>query len=456
MEKVVRWYSGKLDVVYLYSNKNVTPASKQYKDIETLLKQANIELIPITNEEILDQVIMCPVIAEKFFNRHSLNKKWFDDQLKISLDSLGQRYSKFNVDTAIKTKLNYFVKNQSTIEKINFRKNEVVEEIQQRWQYQYLQGSLLTKICKEITSIEDINFYTISDCLQWSEKIKKIFEKDIADLNEQITAKKQKLNETTLENHDRNNLKNDIDQLTEIINIPSLLEFDEEADVLQKKVLIINGKAGTGKSQLFATTANLINSTGGSALLLLGHKFINNLSIQEQILSTIGLDISFDSFLQILECIGYENDCCVTIFIDAINESSYKEIWQTGLITIINKINKFDHIRLAVSVRSDYEPLVFDDSIKTKIKNKELLQMTHMGFQDDSFNAIKSFLDHYSIPFSPLCFLSYEMTNPLFLTLFCRVYEDGEFNIYGLFDKLIESVDKEVQKAINSMAQFLF
>ncbi|TYT78818.1 hypothetical protein [Treponema phagedenis] len=228
------------------------------------------------------------------------------------------------------------------------------------------------------------------------------------------------------------------------------MEFDEEADVLQKKVLIINGKAGTGKSQLFATTANLINSTGGSALLLLGHKFINNLSIQEQILSTIGLDISFDSFLQILECIGYENDCCVTIFIDAINESSYKEIWQTGLITIINKINKFDHIRLAVSVRSDYEPLVFDDSIKTKIKNKELLQMTHMGFQDDSFNAIKSFLDHYSIPFSPLCFLSYEMTNPLFLTLFCRVYEDGEFNIYGLFDKLIESVDKEVQKAINS------
>lgn len=56
-KQAIKYYEGKLDVIYLYCNKDLTTSSKSYKDILYLLNSKNISLVPITNQAILEQVL---------------------------------------------------------------------------------------------------------------------------------------------------------------------------------------------------------------------------------------------------------------------------------------------------------------------------------------------------------------------------------------------------------------
>ena len=71
-----------------------------------------------------------------------------------------------------------------------------------------------------------------------------------------------------------------------------------------------------------------------------------------------------------------------------------------------------------------------------------------MGFRNESIEATKEFLNRYDIPFSPTSFLRFEITNPLFLTLFCQAYSGEDIDMLTLFDKLIAKADEEIQKEI--------
>ena len=103
---------------------------------------------------------------------------------------------------------------------------------------------------------------------------------------------------------------------------------------------------------------------------------------------------------------------------------------------------------MAISVRSGYEPLVLSDAINKAISNGEISKIVHIGFREESISATSTFLNHYGIPFSPAYFLQSEMTNPLFLKLFCKTYDGENYDLFSLFDKLIEKTDEEVQKTI--------
>ena len=60
-------FRGKLDRVYLFCNKTLSTENKAYKEIENILKQVDIETVPVSNEELLDLVNEHPDIAETFF-----------------------------------------------------------------------------------------------------------------------------------------------------------------------------------------------------------------------------------------------------------------------------------------------------------------------------------------------------------------------------------------------------
>jgi len=106
----VKYYAGQLDVIYLYCNKDVAIASKGYQGIETYLRANGIEIKPITNQTILEQVMKKETIAWYYFNHTSLSKLWFEKHIKNSLASLGPRYNeKFNVSTQTERLFNYFL-----------------------------------------------------------------------------------------------------------------------------------------------------------------------------------------------------------------------------------------------------------------------------------------------------------------------------------------------------------
>ena len=80
-------------------------------------------------------------------------------------------------------------------------------------------------------------------------------------------------------------------------DIVDSLKFDEnEISLIQNNMLIVSGRAGTGKSQLFAREALDNIDDDCEAVLLLGEYFIEDSYVSEQIIKKLGLDCNLKEF----------------------------------------------------------------------------------------------------------------------------------------------------------------
>ena len=450
-QMAVKHYAGSLDVIYLYCNKDVTVTAKAYKSILGVLKPAGIDLVPITNQEILNQVMKNETMCWHYFDQVMLSSKWFRDRLNISLSSLGPRYnSAFNVSTQTEELFNLFLRNQDAVDKINRNKNELVAKLIQE-QYKYLCcKSEFHRIVASIQSLKDISIETMSRCLTWASTLKFGCTADFTALEALARKKKDELADLDPEEYQEKHISiaQDINAIRYLLDIPLLIApGDYEQALMQRQTLVLKGKAGSGKSQLLAVAAEKLVQANRGVCLLLGTNYINEHILCTQTSEILGANLPLDAFLHKLEAIAVQNNAYSYIFIDAINESTYKNVWKTGFHTLLAKLSQCAHIKLVVSVRSGYEKLVFDEATRDAITNRSLACLVHAGFREESIEATQTFLNHYGIPFLPSYFLQAEMTNPLFLTLFCKTYTGENFDFFTLFKKLIKNADREAQAA---------
>lgn len=444
-EKAVKYYKNNLDVIYLFCNKDISTKSKSYKDIVSLLNNNGIELIVISNQEILNKISDYPVLVNRYFGSIVLSKEWFEDKLADSIESLGQRHNDFNIETSTEEYFNLFIQNENAFKYINDRKYKLLDRLLKFDWVEY--NNLIKRLENEIRNLPEITALNICDCLTYTDKIFDLFKTEFNEIKDLISKKENELKRDDIGKKEKNKIFDEIRKLGEILDFPLELSFSSiEKALLNKRCLIIKGDAGTGKTQLLSNSADEILNKGGYAILLLGQNFISNESIKKQMLSDLDLNIEFYDFLNYLEGLGEENNKFVYVFIDALNESSNTIIWKRNVNSLINTLDKFLHIKLVLSVRSGYETLVFDNAVNTKINNEFIPVLVHKGFFENSINAIKDFLNYYSIPFSPSYAISYEMTNPMFLKLFCDTYDGEDVEMFSLFEKIIRKTDNELNE----------
>lgn len=450
--KTIEHYTGKLDTVYLYCNRDLTTTSVSYKEIEQLLGDKGIELILVSNQTILDQVLLFPMIATYYFEHHPINQQWFEENLQESLDALGTRHNNlFNVKTQTEESIDLFTLNKFGLSNLNYKKEQAIEEINSMRNNIMNQNEYLLKVRTIIESLEEITINNVNTCLDWESRLSNDLANEILNLEKEckkIEGQIANLSDSK-DNKKRNELNHKIRNLVKLMDVPKLLRITEtEKNLIRNKVLLVKGEAGVGKSQLFANACKKNIDAKVFSILILGQSFLTNSLIFEQVMSTLNLEQNFDDFLLILESIGEQHNQYITLFFDAINESSYKEVWKININKMVNKVNKYNYLRMAFSLRSGYENNLLDESFITKINENEICVLNHEGFRNESIEATKEFLNWYSIPFSPTTFLQAEITNPLFLTLFCKTYSNEEINMLALFDSLLENADAEIQKEL--------
>lgn len=462
-DKVISNYRGKLDTLYLYCNRNLNIESKGFTRIEESLKDAGIQIVLITNEEILDQVFIHRDLRSYYFKKHNIDKKWFEEESIKSLNNLGPRYNpELNEKTEAESLINLFIRDEEAIININNKKKKLKD---------YLLGlnreissqqisKVVDSILDEIEDLDDVDYYTMDKAIKWSSQLKNEFSNSMEIINNEINAINEKkdalsngLKIDNLQNEYHNQL-NELDKksiyLKKLLNFYKEIELNEnEKEIINNKMLILTGKAGSGKSHLLGSTNKRIIDRDDSSILILGHTFINNSTVMNQIMENYGLDYSFNEFLDVLEGIGSINNRDVYIFIDAINESSFKSIWKNNLSKLYDEVNKRKFIKLAVSIRNGYENSVLDYYIKNEIENKKIAKVEHFGFKENIIEVMNHFFNHYDITFSPSDFLSYDLTNPLFLTLYCKVYSHGKKNISELFNNVIYKTSIEINERLN-------
>jgi len=453
-QKIVAHYKGHIDKVYLYCNKDISSTSKSYEAIEAILKNANIELNPITGQSIFEQAMEYPSVLSCYFGLDYIDDVWFNKNIQISLDNLGKRYnSLFNIDTRAQRELSIFLRDNSGIASINDKKTQLLTELNEiRIRIYYDECKIIDSIEKAILSIPDITLDSVCNALLWEENLRNTFTSEFEQLQRRKAHIQTELENLSIKDVKYDELRNKEIIIDRILAVPELLMFSQqEVSLLTDKVLLLKGEMGTGKSHLLSSTAKRMIESGRSVLLLLGQTFITSENIETQIMSSFtGLNLgqSLESLLAVLDERGFQCGEESIIFIDAINESRDREIWKNGINRLIDIISQFKKIKLVISLRSGFENLTLTENVLNSVDEGEIACITHQGLPDDSPSAIYDFLSKSGVPFSSEYYLQSEMTNPLFLMWFCQTYTGKEWELYGLIDKVIDKADLEASKEI--------
>jgi hypothetical protein len=458
MKTAVKHYAGLLDKIILYCKCDLTDTSKPYKDICKLLSDNSIELEVVSNQAVLDSILLLkstfPCIAEYYFNSPSITRTWFQQKLEISLDDLGKRFNKnFNVNVPIEEQLSLFCLTEQSIARINERKQNAVDTLNSVTRESYNYKGFISSLTTAINSIPNTEFASLSDSIKWKERVHAELQTEFDSFVQNLSEKEQQREVLQRERNEMEQdsvyrgittLSHEISLMRKILSaFEELTVSEDEARLIECKSLMIDGEAGIGKSQLLGNvaTGNMMN--GELIILLLGQTFISKDPITTQIAQHIGLSQTFDELVNVLEGFGWEQGKCVTLFIDAINESANSAIWQTGLVSLIHSLDNLKHVKLVLSVRSEFVPNVISDTIAQKIRDNKVARLTHVGFWDDPIAAVMKFFDYYKIPFRATDFLRYELSNPLMLTLFCEAGNTGH-DQSSIFDAYISKIETEI------------
>lgn len=443
-EKAVKHYKGRLDLIYLFCNKALTTTCDSYKIIEKLLNDAGIALQPITDTTILDLVRKYPLLGKYYFDDHGISHEWFVNRASITVNILGERFNgEFNVDTEASRNLSVFLQNQNGLDYYNGRKRNLVEEIATlRWELNDLYD-YARRLSQYIATIPDVEFDCIHDVENWQGNISNAFEDDIAEIEDKIG--KAQFDYEEIKDSDKNKaaeLRRYLDKLNKLKNLFYRLELSEiERNLLNNKILIVEGKAGIGKTQLFTNEAISLLNAKENALLIIGSDCLSDINMFEQLKNNLRLNFDFENLIDILEVIGEANGKIVPIFIDALNESWKPQLWKSVLPILYKKVSDKTYVRLAISFRSEYQNSILPEQF---LELDNVMKMEHRGFRSNPFEAAKQFLSHYGIPFTPLHMFTANIDNPLFLTLYCKTYQGDEVELPVLYERLLEKANDKL------------
>jgi len=460
MKTAIEHYGGILDKIYLYCNKDVTTTTKSYIDIEKMLMDASIDLVPITDQSILDIALEYPPILACYFGLDKLDKRWFEQNLKLSLDNLGCRYNdKFNIDTDAKRKMALFLNNAEAISLLNRKKADVVETLKDiKWRCDGNNKRVINNLIFAIENLDDVQIGSVADVLMWKELVENANKEELINLTKSITVNEKAISKETPGSEQYYKLRSELYAVNSILkSIEQLAITQYENRLLCSQILLVTGEMGTGKSQLLATSAKHELSEGRNALLILGQTFSSNEPVEKQIMKGlvhIDTNESFDALLGVMDEIAYESNERAYIFIDAINESRDKDIWVDGLNRLITIMDQYDNLRLVVSLRSGFEQVLYSDNVQNKLKDGKIASIRHDGLMDNSPEPIFEFLSNCGVTVSPEFYLQQEMCNPLFLTWFCQTYTGEERGLISLITTVFDQTDKEASNAAGHKEQY--
>ena len=461
MQETVDNYKGKLDCVYIFCNKPLKSDCKSFEKISLILADAKMTYELITDNMILDLVRKYPDLEKYYFNSHMLCQEWFESHLKNVKDKVGERYNNnLNVDTSSSKRISLFVQDDNAVNYVNKKKNLVIDEIL-RLKNKYSELlSVSNKLISAINAIPDITNETICDSMKWDDTIQNEIKDDILNFNKKIDELSSQINDiyksnqkdslnTFFEDSKIKKIEQKIDMYHQFIDVSKSLDLKGELQIAESKVLIIEGEAGSGKTHLLTNEMNQLISNKHKSLMLLGGDYLSDENIKNQIMKGLSLDYSFEDLLEILNTIGEVEYRIIPIIIDAVNETAYRNLWDSFLPEMYNKLSELSHVKLIVSIRSDYI-----NELSDVFRGKNYVyKLIHNGVFDGSFESVKTFLNYYGLPFTPVEMFNYQIYNPLFLTLYCKTYKKENSDVSDLYERLLDVVNKNLYKQLRNFME---
>lgn len=183
----------------------------------------------------------------------------------------------------------------------------------------------------------------------------------------------------------------------------------------ERQFMHVSGTAGCGKSHLLYRVALEI-SNRQRIYMLLGSEF-SSLEAPENTIARVMGWKGCDPLKELNDELAHEEGKTATIIIDALNEGAGTHFWIEQLPILKNKISRYSHLKMIVSLRT----LSKEDQLNDILRD-DWHSLRVEGFKNRK-KAIGNYFEAYEImtneaPYTKIA----EFTNPLFLRMFCETY----------------------------------
>lgn len=225
----------------------------------------------------------------------------------------------------------------------------------------------------------------------------------------------------------------------------------------ERQFMHVSGTAGCGKSHLlYRGTLEISNRQ--RIYMLLGSEFSSLEDPENTIARVMGWKSS-DPLKELNDKLAHEEGKTATIIIDALNEGAGTHFWMEQLPILKNKISRYRHLKMIVSLRT----LSKEDQLNDILRD-DWHSLRVEGFKNRE-KAITNYFEAYEIMTDKVPYIKIvEFTNPLFLRMFCETYysqtqEEREkvlrLPIYKRYlekrnHEISDGVDEDVKRDITS------
>ncbi|MDV6286948.1 ATP-binding protein [Rhodococcus jostii] len=215
--------------------------------------------------------------------------------------------------------------------------------------------------------------------------------------------------------------------------------------------LVVTGDAGQGKTHLFVDAAYRLLSAGQPTTLIMGSSLSGH-DVLTEVARRLGMEtVGWVAMLQAMASAAEAYRSPFVLLIDGINESDKARGWQTELTTLLAEIRHYaPWIVVALSVRTTYRDIVLSTQAL------DLPTVDHQGFAGVEQLAAETFFAHYELPAPQLPLVGQDMSNPLFLKLYCETVKNGwtppanrrAVTVSTLFDRYLDTVNRKVSATL--------
>ncbi|WAW10370.1 ATP-binding protein [Oxalobacter vibrioformis] len=189
----------------------------------------------------------------------------------------------------------------------------------------------------------------------------------------------------------------------------------EFAPFYQKRILLLTGPAGQGKTHTLLHEIHRILEDGGIAVGILGHTLSNTGDLWPAILQRLDYQGTLTEFLDDLENTAASKGKRALLVFDALNETPNRSRWKSQLSGMISEILVRPHLVLAMSVRSDYLSIVLPAHNGTP----NWAELQHSGFSNIGVDALLAYCAYYDVK-APVAPPIGELGNPLYVQLLVK------------------------------------
>ncbi|KAB0667424.1 hypothetical protein F6V25_01605 [Oryzomonas japonica] len=334
---------------------------------------------------------------------------WCRHQAEKLTQLAGPRYtSQAHIETSVGKVFDWLLIRQGAIEELDDGLKKVWERLPTEQAFEDVKGAL-GKVAEGLRNdtlwhkLPDFNsliqLLKKIETLAWSEYEKLRDSEPKGSTSEKLNHLKWTLQEASSNTH----------TVTHLIQTYSTLAT--------KRVLVLTGPAGQGKTHSLVHEVHRTLKLGGLAIGILGQQLSGSGTLWEEIRQCLDYSETISNFLDTLESEAAQLNQRVLIVIDALNETNHRERWARQLPGMLHDILRHPHLAVTLSIRFDYLSFVLPQ-IPEETETPWVIK-GHPGFVGMEPDALIKYFAHFGVK-APIAPPVGELGNPLYVQLLAK------------------------------------